>query len=165
MHESSALWWSSMCRSPRQRRRRLHPACLDMACSMWSRKPIPVSTSMVWEREACAAWDLESTSVSGLDCSRDPPSRFRTSWIFVSFVSRLRVAVRRRDSAIMCVPFLSEGLQLSQYESAEAMLRRIETELKARSMRCRARPMEIGAASEITNFWSESTKPIVGDFC
>lgn len=61
---------------------------------------MPVSTEMVWEVEdweACclSLFVLELSSLLA-DCDKAPPSRFRVSWILVSFVSRLMLALRTR---------------------------------------------------------------------
>lgn len=91
-------------RSPLHRTLRLQPACLARACSMWSRKPMPVSMSTCWEAEDCEAWVLwtgfephwEESGKCGEEGrgSRAPPSRESETWIFVSFVSRFMSAVR-----------------------------------------------------------------------
>ena len=140
MKVSSALWWSStegsscevsrwkgtierrwmggsdlgdvLCRSPRVRRYRLQPECFAKACSMWSRNPIPVSMSICWLLEFCAAWLLISplTSVPTFSsCGKGPPSRFNASCIFVSFVSRLIVAL-----LLNCVAMI--GCQLTSLQ-------------------------------------------------
>lgn len=95
----------SLCKSPRQRRAKLQPACLARACSMWSRNPMPVLTAMCCELllcEACAplpsspstysACGLSScSSVSG---GNRPPSRLMARRILVSLVLRWNAAQR-----------------------------------------------------------------------
>ena len=50
------VWWEySLCRSPLQLSARLQPACFDRACSMWSRKPMPVLMLMTWDLLAWVA--------------------------------------------------------------------------------------------------------------
>lgn len=44
MAQSSAVWWSSMWRSPLHISFKSKWPCLAIACSMWSRNPSPVST-------------------------------------------------------------------------------------------------------------------------
>ena len=96
---SSAVWWSSMCRSPLVRNRRLQPPCFARACSMWSRKPMPVSTLICCDFDDCDACSLPSPLVSASSTAGNaPPSRLSDNWIFVSFVSRLIVAERMRLS-------------------------------------------------------------------
>ena len=89
-------WGGVLYRSPFVCSTRLQPACLASACSMWSRKPMPVSMCMVWESEVCKAWVLDKPRGKPVDrSSRGPPSRLSVSWTLVSLVSRLMVAVRR----------------------------------------------------------------------
>lgn len=45
-----------LCKSPLHNSCRLHPLCFAKACSMWSKKPIPVSIMMFCEVESCVAW-------------------------------------------------------------------------------------------------------------
>mmetsp|Transcript_32442 Transcript_32442/g.59469 ORF Transcript_32442/g.59469 Transcript_32442/m.59469 type:complete len:258 (+) Transcript_32442:269-1042(+) len=86
--QSSAVWWSSMCRSPRHRRARSKRENLLSAVSMWSRKPRPVST-----------------------CAFPVPSRSMVQEIWVSLVSRVTVAVRRPlwAPAGPAAPFANRG--------------------------------------------------------
>lgn len=98
-----------LCRSPLHARTRLQPACLAKAWSMWSRKPMPVFTLMVWDLLDWLAWPspvLRRASVSG---GNAPPSRFSASWILVSFVSRASAAQRGFEvvvvELILCVVF------------------------------------------------------------
>ncbi len=60
---------------------------------------MPVSTEICWDLEDWAAWSLESAEEpleEEESVSRAPPSRLMVSWILVSLVSRLRVALRTR---------------------------------------------------------------------
>lgn len=79
---------------------KLQPACLDSACSMWSRNPMPVCRMMVCDLLVCAACppaallrtrSFTRSSVSG---GKSPPSRLSASWMDVSLVSRARAAHR-----------------------------------------------------------------------
>ena len=73
---------------------------------------MPVSMSICWDVEDWEAWafaePLGSLSELEVVVGREPPSRFRASWILVSFVERLRVVLRLRGSAMV---FL-DGLQV-----------------------------------------------------
>ena len=92
-------------KSPLHRTRKLQPACFASACSMWSRKPMPVSISTCCEAEDCEACVffvsvLLEPKGGGGKCGEEgraessPPSRERETWIFVSLVSRSMRAVR-----------------------------------------------------------------------
>lgn len=78
----------ALCRSPEHFRDRDQPECFAKACSMWSRKPIPESTKMVWDPEVWAAWASPVGTSSGKIEKRLPPSSESPSWILVSLVSR-----------------------------------------------------------------------------
>lgn len=83
-------------RSPLHIRARLQPECFAKACSMWSRKPMPVFTLMdcdLLDWLACPSPTAVKSRASVLG-GKAPPSRFRASRILVSFVSRANAAHR-----------------------------------------------------------------------
>lgn len=88
-----------LCRSPLQTRARLQPECFASACSMWSRKPMPVFMRMVCDLLFWAAWsspaERRRLSVSG---GKSPPSRLSAIWMLVSLVSRAMAAQRGAES-------------------------------------------------------------------
>ncbi|KAH6611547.1 hypothetical protein Trco_001567 [Trichoderma cornu-damae] len=90
-----ALGQDALCRSPWQLSAMLQPACLASACSMWSRKPMPVLTEMTCDllaSEACAP--VAASSRASASGGSWPPSMLRAIWIDVSLVSRARAAAR-----------------------------------------------------------------------
>lgn len=98
MKVSSAVWWSSICKSPFVLNHKLQPECLAMACIIWSKKPIPVSISMTCDLDdwaACCAPFSPSWVMPETDSS-SPPSRFIDKAILVSLVSRVMIALRMR---------------------------------------------------------------------
>lgn len=83
----SILW-----RSPSHRKKRLQPPCLASWCSMWSRKPIPVSMSICCAEVIWRAWCRPPSRPCGMSIS--PPSKLTITATLVSFVLREILAVR-----------------------------------------------------------------------
>lgn len=76
---------------------------------MWSRNPIPVFTLIVCDLLDCAACpsELLERSFWFVSGGNAPPSRFRASWMLVSFVSRSRAVQRGAVSEpIINVPII-----------------------------------------------------------
>ena len=92
--QSSAVWWSSMYRSPRHCSSRDRPPCLASACSMWSRKPRPVDT---WIFCGASTGCVSSAIDTSICVSFVRRSSDATRWDMVA------VAVVARPSGITCL--------------------------------------------------------------
>ena len=70
---------------------------------MWSKNPMPVLMLIRCDLLAWAAWPSAplASSLESVSGGSSPPSRFRASWILVSFVSRAMAAHRGFDGEAM----------------------------------------------------------------
>lgn len=122
------------------------PACLEIAWSIWSRKPMPVFKAICWVDVICVAWwDVgKGTATSGYfedfsnvdgkcsessKASRGPPSSDRDTWTLVSLVMRESVHVLRAigwydgdvEPIAACLSLLSKMRRPSQVCSDQMM--------------------------------------------